>query len=304
MLVASKRVSTDTTDATALSSKLNLLDASNTPLELIQEITGWISITKDLLAYLSTTRAHDKTRAPLCVLIRVAKTSWDLHMQARSMALMIEDRLSVSVKSIGRLCQPDLTVVVRNNDLFVLHHALYELADIDKTFCRSIKLTPLMIVAEKGHEQCVLALIEAKANIEATHMYGWTALFMACLNGHEQCARALIEAGAEVDKGNANGRTSLMTASMNGHESCIRVLLDNGAGVNKAESNGFTSLMNACQNGHEQCAQALIKAKADLEKQTAKGSTALILAARNGHEMCAQALIEAGADIEKPDNNG
>ena len=38
----------------------------------------------------------------------------------------------------------------------------------------------------QNHEQVVLLLLEAKANIEAQQNEGWTALMYSAQNGHEQ----------------------------------------------------------------------------------------------------------------------
>ena len=54
-----------------------------------------------------------------------------------------------------------------------------------------------MSASQNGHEPCARALIEARANINATLEGGETALIFASQFGHESCARALIEAGAK-----------------------------------------------------------------------------------------------------------
>ena len=45
------------------------------------------------------------------------------------------------------------------------------------------------IAVENGHEECALHLIKAKANLEAMHKLGSTALMIAVENGHEECVR-------------------------------------------------------------------------------------------------------------------
>jgi len=55
-----------------------------------------------------------------------------------------------------------------------------------------------MAASENGHEPCVRALIEARADVEKQCKDGVTAIMIASRNGHEPCVRALIEAGASV----------------------------------------------------------------------------------------------------------
>eukprot|EP00048_Salpingoeca_helianthica_P004084 m.73604 g.73604 ORF g.73604 m.73604 type:complete len:320 (-) comp13041_c0_seq3:27-986(-) len=57
-------------------------------------------------------------------------------------------------------------------------------------------MTPLHYAAWYGHPLCVLALIEAGADINAFDSDGATALHAAAYNGQLSCAVALVEAGA------------------------------------------------------------------------------------------------------------
>ena len=53
-----------------------------------------------------------------------------------------------------------------------------------------------------NHDLCPRALLEAKADLEATQNQGFTSLMLSCQNGHEQCARALLEAKADPNAEN------------------------------------------------------------------------------------------------------
>ena len=65
-----------------------------------------------------------------------------------------------------------------------------------------------MLASQNGHEQCIRALIQSKANLDATQNQGFTSLMLAANNGHDLCARALIE---------ASKLTKTVTSSASGH---------------------------------------------------------------------------------------
>ena len=120
----------------------------------------------------------------------------------------------------------------------------------------------------------------------------------AAKNGHEPCLRALLEAKADPTQATSDGATALIAAAQNGHEPCLRVLLEAKADPNQADSDGATALIVAARNGHEPCLRALLEAKADPNQATSNGVTALIVAAQNGHEPIFLALLEAGASLK------
>ena len=65
-----------------------------------------------------------------------------------------------------------------------------------------------------------------------------TALLIAALFGHEEVVVAMIDAGAEVDIPNNDGDTALSMAAFFCHEEIVEVLLANGADVNRKNKKG------------------------------------------------------------------
>lgn len=162
-------------------------------------------------------------------------------------------------------------------------------------------LTPLMLAAEEGHEQCLSALLGSGAalDLEACTDRGRTALMLVAREGHEGCIASLAEAGADVRATDATGTTALMLAAHHGHPGCVAALAALGAEVQAANSEGFDALKMAAVAGHPACVQELLLAGAPLEAVMPRtGCTALILAAHEGHEGCLLALAAAGANLE------
>ena len=189
--------------------------------DLIREITGWIKTTRDMDAYLTTRRAHKETRAVWHLLRRKNNERWDLHMHARSMALSIEDRLVVSIKSFVRLCRPSLFIATSYcDDAYVIRHGLWDPSETNVNVRDSTGETPLLVACRKGSVRCVWALLELGANVNYANADGRTSMMLCCQNGHDLCARALIKAGADIEKPDKNGWTPLMKACWNGHDLC------------------------------------------------------------------------------------
>jgi ankyrin repeat protein len=87
-----------------------------------------------------------------------------------------------------------------------------------------------MAAAYHGHLGIVIALIQAKAEVNAKANNGSTALILATLRGHFDTVRALIKANAEVNVVHPHdGFTALMWAVLHGSIPCVQLLLQAGA---------------------------------------------------------------------------
>lgn len=125
--------------------------------------------------------------------------------------------------------------------------------------------TPLLRASMNGHTDCVEALINAGANVEAQNVRGNTALIGAAFGGHDKIVELLLQAGADVNLPNKRNETPLLLAcGQKGHISCVELLIKAGANPNVGNADGFTPLMMAVYHNHKDILVALIKAKADL----------------------------------------
>ena len=78
--------------------------------------------------------------------------------------------------------------------------------------------------------QCVEALVESGAQVDAETADYSTALQLAAAGGHTGCCKALLEAGAIVDaQGGPQRSAALHLAAAGGHTPTVRLLLGEGA---------------------------------------------------------------------------
>jgi len=175
------------------------------------------------------------------------------------------------------------------------------------------KVGALSCAARDGHVECVMALLEATADVNAAHVNGFglgaSPLELASSEGHVSCMKLLIEAGAHINIG-ARGKLggSPLGAARDGevarfliranaqvnstdlhlpplHEaschsvSAVRVLLAAGAHVNATGcgEDGFTPLMYAARHGQDEAVLALLQGGADANLTSAGGMLATAL---------------------------
>mmetsp|Transcript_26125 Transcript_26125/g.56407 ORF Transcript_26125/g.56407 Transcript_26125/m.56407 type:complete len:184 (-) Transcript_26125:915-1466(-) len=149
---------------------------------------------------------------------------------------------------------------------------------------------PLLVAAEMGEIDRVLALIEEGANVNQRTADGWTALIMASKEGHVQVVQALLEAGAEPNPPIV-GHTALRGATLAGHETCVRVLLNAKADPNYPSNGLRTALMGAARNGFPDILTLLLQHGADRTFVNDFGETAVTLAEEAKQEECINAFI-------------
>ena len=62
------------------------------------------------------------------------------------------------------------------------------------------------------------------------------------INGKLDCVKALIEAGADLNAKENDGSTALHWAADNGKLDCVKALIEAGADLNAKENDGWTAL--------------------------------------------------------------
>lgn len=102
--------------------------------------------------------------------------------------------------------------------------------------------TALGTAACRGHPGCVLALVEAGADIEARGFGGFTPLMSAANGDKPECLRILIDAGANLDARCDAGDTALLRCMASYRSECANLLLDRGADPWIADKDGLDAL--------------------------------------------------------------
>jgi ankyrin repeat protein len=181
----------------------------------------------------------------------------------------------------------------------------------------------------QGSKGVVMALIDAKADVNAKDMTGKTALFSTVINGHHELIPILAGAGADMNATDDQGNTALhefiRTPSVAWQPSAspamlrtLEALISAKADVNAANEDGVTPLMEAASGTfipmknpdqeeelYLQFTKMLLKAGADPNaREEDHQATALMYAAAEGFGKIVSALIEGGADINLKTDNG
>eukprot|EP00798_Chlamydomonas_sp_ICE-L_P029755 gene29755-biopygen4378 len=151
----------------------------------------------------------------------------------------------------------------------------------------------LLRSSRDGDVHEVVSLLVQGANVNCKDSE--TPLHWAAQKGHVQCVRALLARGAVVDPKTVSGSTPLHKAAWRGHVECIKALLDNGADINSQCHDGWTPLHCAAGNGNIRGIQALLVNGAELDTQDKFGNSPLHYAALDGRVECIKALLESGA---------
>ncbi|KAL1518954.1 hypothetical protein AB1Y20_003224 [Prymnesium parvum] len=168
------------------------------------------------------------------------------------------------------------------------------------------RVSPLHLAAQNGHEACVLCLLGASADVDATTSKGYTPLHLAVESGHLPCAQRLIDANASAEARTLRGYTPLHFAAAAGRTPCVRCLLGAGAAAAALTARRCTPLHLACRAGHAACAALLLAADGPrlVHMLNADEDTALLLAADNGHPGCVQLLLHAKAAANQRQGSG
>jgi len=113
-----------------------------------------------------------------------------------------------------------------------------------------------------GCAEITVALLKVKGwDVQATDLYGNTALTWAAVRGHEGVVRILLEqSDVNPNTADQNGRTPLWWAARNWHEEVVRILLErNEVNPNTADRYGQTPLSWAAQVGNEEITRRLLE---------------------------------------------
>ena len=161
--------------------------------------------------------------------------------------------------------------------------------------------TQILLSQLDDHEECVKALLEAGADVNAenSHEAHGTPLVQAASRGHVKRLQALITAGADVNRhcGLMECRDALTDAVARGNIECVKLLVKAGADVKKVGYKEEPLLRFAIEKDNVICADLLIKAGADVNGR--HNYSPLCHAVTNKAHRCLDLLLRSGADVHK-----
>ncbi|CAM0885587.1 unnamed protein product [Alopecurus aequalis] len=175
------------------------------------------------------------------------------------------------------------------------------------------KQTPLMLAAMHGQIDCVLALLDAGANILMfDSAQARTCLHHAAYNGHADCLRAILAAARTtpvadswgfarfVNVRDEHGATPLHLAARQGRPECVHLLLESGAIVSAPTGSygfpGSTPLHLAARGGSLGCIRELLAWGANRVQRDSAGRIAYAVALKRRHGACAALLNPSAAE--------
>jgi len=157
---------------------------------------------------------------------------------------------------------------------------------------------PLIDAVKQKNKAAVQALLQKRADVNASEGDGATALHWAAYRDDAEIVDLLIRAGAKVNAANDLKITPLYLASVNGNVAIVERLLKAGAHPEAASETGVTPLMEAARTGSVGAVRALLDYEAKVNvKETDRQQTALMWAAGQKHPEVVKVLIERGADV-------
>jgi len=157
--------------------------------------------------------------------------------------------------------------------------------------------TALAWAVHLGERRMADALLDAGANADTADEYGETPITLAAANGDARLVERLLAAGGNPGATRWNGETALMIAAGAGSVDTVRMLASHGVDVNAAEPRGGqTALMWAAAEGHSDVVAGLIEIGARVDAASKRGYTPLVFAAIKDDVPTIQTLLGAGAN--------
>jgi len=191
--------------------------------------------------------------------------------------------------------------------------------------------TALMCAAEVGNMPVLNALLEGKADLQMTDLYGRTALDFAAAAQQQETIEVLFEAGVVLEKlsvrelvetDNQEVVTQLLYHGLKpdaedefdltllsywsaaNNREAMQLLLDKGANPMRPDRTGNSPLMLAAEKSSLEAMECLLEVGAKVDQTDTFGETALIHAARAAAHPAIRFLLDAKADLNKMDNTG
>ena len=202
---------------------------------------------------------------------------------------MVEFLLDAGAQTETNVAYPTIPAIVlasQEAHLAVLQRLLEHMNTQDSVDTASIRVDALHKAAEKGHPEIVRALLNANTPaIESKECHRPALLELAARGGDLEVVRLLIDAKADVNATHVPGHTPtpLQIGVENGRLDLTELLLAAGANVNTNEGQVPSALHTAAVKGAIEMVQVLLDAGADVDAKTYEGETILQAAEKGGN---------------------
>ena len=169
--------------------------------------------------------------------------------------------------------------------------------------------TPLLIAAQRGHEEVVKLLLERiEVNADSMDKDNQSPLSYAAAGGHEKIVKLLLDRNdVKADAKDLYNRSPLSYAAEQGYETVVELLLKrNDVKANSRDKTNRSPLSYAARRGHQKVVELLLKRDdITVDWVDACGRTPLSEASQLGNEGVVRLLIERGyADVNSKDSKG
>lgn len=174
-------------------------------------------------------------------------------------------------------------------------------------FQTELMVTPLMMAAFRGYENCVDELLAGQANVNLRDEDQRSALYYSLTANQIGISQKLIQAGAEVALTDRWNLTPLMLASQKGELQLVRQILESlrkSSQLDKSDENGWSALFYAVSSERTQVAKELIDFGFPVNSADSKGLTLVHLSVDNEDSKTLQLLIQNKASCRQKDQAG
>jgi ankyrin repeat protein len=162
--------------------------------------------------------------------------------------------------------------------------------------------TPLFYAAKSGHLEVVEFLINQKASVNHTNIFGKTAIFAAAEHSHLEVIDFLEKNGADLNRIDENKQNILHAALLTEQHASLVFLLEYGTiSLNHRDKFGQTPLILAADKQLLSSAKLLIAKGSEIDNSDNDGWTALMFCAKRGNTELMATLIASGASLSAHD---
>ncbi len=165
-----------------------------------------------------------------------------------------------------------------------------------------VRRIPLLKAAMEGDTAALQEAISAGTDIDTRDRTGYSALHWAAQNNRPDCVRALLQAGAPVNAVSLYGTRPIESALMGHSTESVAALLAAHADLGPAlDERREPVVVLAAAAGEPKALQMVIESGADVPARNAQGQSALH---RTINAENVRILLKAGADPNVRDNGG